>query len=182
MSHLSRRLHTMNAPAWTNTRIIGGAAVALALCGPMTVLALHVQHHLEERIQAADYIALGTVTEQRATLSRVGAIRLISTLVTLKVERCLKHPQDEAAPDELTIQLPGGRVGDLEMTVSEVPTFRDGERVLVFLKRVPAEACQLVGGPDGKLTVSTDPHSGVELVRDGFGQPLTAEECAALGL
>jgi hypothetical protein len=74
----------------------------------------------------------------------------IVTNVVLDVEETVAGPP---APRLLTIQVPGGRLGDLGCYVSEMPTFEVGERCVLFL--APGH-CPVLGGFQGKKAVVQD--------------------------
>lgn len=78
---------------------------------------------------------------------------LILTDVRLSVEQVVKGSADQK---EITVVVPGGQVGDVGQTVSAVPRFAEGERVLLFLERDEKGAFQVVGGLQGKKAIEGD--------------------------
>lgn len=166
-----------------STSIGIAAAFVLSIGFGSPAQALTLETALSERVEKAHYIAVGTVVERKAATTRVKKIPMIYTTVKLRVERCVKHPSGDSEPAELEIQVPGGEVGNLTMHVSETPSFREGERVVVLLKKpLKSRACQLVNGSFGKYTILKDPKTGKELVGDAYGKPLKAKEKAPLPL
>lgn len=158
-----------------------GLGLAVGVSHGPQVEAIMVRQTLAERAQEADYIARGTVVDQRSRLTRVKGIRLISTVVRLRVHQCLKALGDEP-PAELEIHVPGGAVGDLAMHVADSPQFRTREEVIVLLKHLRGSACQLVEGRLGKYSVVKGRLWGMETIRDAAGEPLSAEDRQSLGL
>jgi len=134
-----------------------------------------VRKSLPERVRAADYIVQGTVIGQTSRLTRVRGLRMIYTDVRVRVSRSVKALKGEAVPAELTIRVPGGQVGRLLMTVSDMPRFAPGEHVVVLLRR-RGSLCQLVQGSRGTYILNHASVSGAE------GQPLPAEDMASLGV
>lgn len=61
-----------------------------------------------------------------------------------------------------TIEIAGGRVGDVALTVPGAPSFRPGERVMLFLSDDPSLVIPVVAFERGKLAFRTDPTNGVE--------------------
>lgn len=87
----------------------------------------------------------------------------IFTQVTLQTEERLKG--DVGA--ETVITVPGGRVGNIIYEVSDMPTFVDGEQVLVFLWHHPSGKNLVTGALQGKMTVVEDKETGKKIVRGG---------------
>jgi hypothetical protein len=71
----------------------------------------------------------------------------IYTMVTILAENTLKGV---VPGNQLTLEVPGGTVGDLTEAVSDMPTFEAGEEVVLFLKGNPPV---VVGGYQGKCAV-----------------------------
>lgn len=58
----------------------------------------------------------------------------------------------------LTLQTPGGRVGDLAQVIQGTPSFQEGQEVLLFLERNRRSgALRTVGLAQGKFTLYRDP-------------------------
>lgn len=104
---------------------------------------------------------VGTVRALRAHWNP--AHTLILTTVTVDVEHVLKG----VAGDTLSFEVQGGKVGNLGLTVSGAPTFRVGQRVILFLDDTPDGT---VGGFQGRFFVSDG-----QVYREGFdSMPLAA--------
>jgi hypothetical protein len=92
---------------------------------------------------------LGTVTHQVSAWNATHTA--IYTDVTMDVEEAMKG----VVGPEVTFRIAGGEVGDIGMRTSTHPTFRIGERVIVFL-RTEGSTAQLFGLQQGKFTVHDD--------------------------
>ncbi|MGD8967869.1 MAG: matrixin family metalloprotease [Anaerolineae bacterium] len=110
--------------------------------------ALVLELSLEELTLGADRIATGTVS---ALESRWEPDGLIYTYVTIQPDQ---HLKGGATSDELTVKVPGGRVGTTALRVADAPRFAPGERVLVFLEAEDSSFYRSLGGFQGKQTIS----------------------------
>lgn len=84
----------------------------------------------------------------------------IWTVTTAKVVETLKGN----LPGEITVRLPGGRVGHLTTTVDGTPKFNPGDDAVVFLKRAPAGGFTVAGWVEGTFRISRDPRTGNQTV------------------
>jgi len=78
---------------------------------------------------------------------------------------------------EVTITVPGGRVGDIIYEVSEMPVFIEGDDVFTFLWRHPSGMNLVTGGLQGKLDIVSDKKSGKRLINKkqfGSSTPIRA--------
>jgi hypothetical protein len=102
---------------------------------------------LPQLSQGAETIVLGTVTDQISAWNDLHTA--IYTDVRVEVEEAIKG----AVGPEVTFRITGGEVGEIGMRTSTAPTFRKGERVVVFL-HTSGSTIQLFGQQQGKFTVS----------------------------
>jgi hypothetical protein len=94
--------------------------------------------------------------------------QLIQSIVTLRVDEVLKGQLDRP---EILIQVPGGKIGEIGLRVSDMPDFAAGERVLVFLGEISDRianqnspsisllsipAFQVLGAAQGKYRIEPD--------------------------
>jgi hypothetical protein len=100
---------------------------------------------LEQLTAKADSILAGNVTDVTCYQEGEGSIY---TLVTLSTEEVIKGE----SVGEVVIRVPGGEVGGLEMFATDTPTFRSGERAVVFLDKGD-DTFTVVGGSQGKFTI-----------------------------
>jgi hypothetical protein len=76
-------------------------------------------------------------------------------------------------PGIVTVELPGGVIGNLHARVEEVPRFQPGEEAYVFFWRQPGEAYRVLGWTQGTFRISFDKRSGLEKVtQDSAAAPL----------
>jgi hypothetical protein len=67
-------------------------------------------------------------------------------------------------PRLVTVRLLGGRVGHLHSHVDEVPVFRAGEEVYLFLWAREGEPYQVLGWSQGTFRITRNPQTGLEMV------------------
>jgi Matrixin len=65
-------------------------------------------------------------------------------------------------PGIVTVEMPGGVIGNLHARVEEVPRFRPGEEAYVILWRQPGQAYRVLGWTQGTFRISRDARSGLE--------------------
>lgn len=118
-----------------------GAGPAGALMESMTLVDLQGE---------ADAILVGRVGEIGSHWSADG--HSIETDATLSVERILQGDPATA----IVLTLPGGRVGELQVLVGGMPSFRAGERSLLFLRAAADGSYGIAGGYQGKFGISSD--------------------------
>ena len=80
----------------------------------------------------------------------------IWTISTVRVVEIMKGD----LPGEISLRLPGGRVGHLTSTVEGTPKFNPGDDAVVFLKRTPAGGFTVAGWVQGTFRISRDARSG----------------------
>jgi hypothetical protein len=135
--------------------------VSTYLAAPGFVQATTLQKLSFDRlIGEADLIIMGRVEELKTR--QVSDRRSMTTIVTVSIERQFKGPKVSS----VTIEQPGGSVGDIAQGVPGLPKFSSGEDVILFLKRQPGGAFNIVGGKEGKFTAKTQPGSKEEVVED----------------
>lgn len=84
----------------------------------------------------------------------------IWTITTVKVVETWKGD----LPQEISVRLPGGRVGHLTSTVEGTPKFNRGDDAVVFLKRSRAGGFTVAGWVQGTFRISHDARSGSQTV------------------
>jgi hypothetical protein len=67
-------------------------------------------------------------------------------------------------PPEIVVRVPGGKFQHLSSHVDEVPEFRPGEEVFLFLTGGPPRQFYIVGWTQGTFRIHADPRSGMEAV------------------
>ncbi len=120
---------------------------------------------LEELVAAADNIVVAAVVSTQSSWD--ADHRRIHSTIALDVEETWKG--DLPVHHRVTIVQPGGRVGDIEMTVIGMPHFTSGERSLLFLS--DADHVQVVGMAQGKRRLQWDPAARRWLAREPDQHP-----------
>ena len=67
-------------------------------------------------------------------------------------------------PAQVTVRLPGGRVGHLTAAVDGTPKFNPGDDAIVFLERSRAGGYSVIGWVEGTFRISRDPRTSRETV------------------
>jgi hypothetical protein len=111
-------------------------------------------------IGEADVIVKGQVEELKTR--QAPDRRSVTTVVSLSVVSQFKG----AKVSSITIEQPGGSIGELTQGVPGLPEFASGENVIVFLKRQRSGAHTVVGGKQGKFVAKTLPGSSQEIAED----------------
>ena len=84
----------------------------------------------------------------------------IWTVTTFDVVESMKG----ALPPQVTVRLPGGRVGHLTAAVDGTPKFNAGDEAVVFLERSRAGGFSVAGWVEGTFRITRDPRTGRETV------------------
>jgi hypothetical protein len=78
-----------------------------------------------------------------------------------------------ALPGIVTVRLLGGQAGHLHSHVDEVPAFRTGEEVYLFLWGSKSDSYQVLGWSQGTFRIARDAQSGLETVtQDSASAPI----------
>lgn len=65
---------------------------------------------------------------------------------------------------EVVVAVPGGRVDDILVEVSETPIFIEDEEVVAFICKSPKGRNLITGGYQGKMKIETDKKTGKKMV------------------
>ncbi|MBI5376569.1 MAG: thrombospondin type 3 repeat-containing protein [Candidatus Schekmanbacteria bacterium] len=142
-------------------------------------LAFAFEQNLEfdEIVRSADIIFAGTVSEMAC---RVGPKRnTIVTDVTFK-DIALVHKKKTVKKDisqEITLTFLGGRLGKIALTVSDMPSFKEGERYMVFSTFDGEHYVNpIVGGTQGLFQITEDKGTGEKYVLTASGRGFHLKE------
>jgi len=133
-------------------RLLGALAAALwvvpSAAGATSVLGVD----LDQLTRQSEVVVRGVVKSMESRWSADG--RRILTDVQIDVSETMKGP----AARTVTVQQPGGVVGDIGQRVDGLATFQPGEEVVVFLEKWGAQRFQVTAAAQGKFRVerSTD--------------------------
>lgn len=134
---------------WASLVALGAAAAPAAAS---VTLALD----LRELVERSDRVVVGSVLRQEA---RWDARRRIVTDVTVEVEQTMKGEPAR----EIVVRRLGGAIGELGMRVEGEPDFTDGQRAVLFARRLGSGALRPVGMGQGVLPIDVRP-DGIERV------------------
>lgn len=105
------------------------ASAAVTLLAPLTARATLMEAaSFDQKVEAADAIVVGTCVKTHSERDPNG--RGILTYSTFRVSKALKGQQ----VPELTIVTPGGQVGNIRQETIGVPTFREGQENVIFVR------------------------------------------------
>ena len=131
---------------------------ALAACG--CVVALHattlLRMDLEQLARAADAVVRVRCTES-ASYTEQGNVW---TRTEFTVIESLKG----APPSPITVRLPGGRLGQITVSIEAVPRFRPGEEGVLFLEELPTGDYTVTGWALGSFRIRRNDHTGEQTV------------------
>ena len=113
-------------------------------------------------------LSLGQLAAGSDAVARVRCARAESrwengsnwTVVTFDVVETMKGD----LPGEITVRLPGGRVGHLTATVDGTPKFKVRDEAVVFLERSRAGGFTVAGWVEGTFRIFRDSRTGSETV------------------
>jgi hypothetical protein len=111
-------------------------------------------------IREADVIVRGRVENLKSQQAVAG--RSIATVVAVSVEKQFKG----SPVSSITIEQPGGSMGDIAQGVPGSPQFSPDEDVFLFLKRKGRGTFEVIGGKQGKFTAKSEADSNNWIVED----------------
>ena len=156
-------------------RLLG--ALALVLCLPALATSV-LGVDLDQLTRQSELVVRGVVKSKESRWSGDG--RRILTDVQIEVKESLKG----APARTVTVQQPGGVVGDIGQRVDGLASFQMGEEVVVFLERWGAQRFQVTAAAQGKFRIERssdgtrvfavpDRSADAELL-DASGRPTTS--------
>ncbi|MCC6153205.1 MAG: hypothetical protein IT367_05570, partial [Candidatus Hydrogenedentes bacterium] len=138
--------------------VAAGCICMLALLAP-TANALMEPIELSEFLTRADDVVTGKVVEVESRW--VSNNTNIVTDIAIRVDESVKGTQNRDVVVHL--QYPTGRIGAVVRRSPDLPEFKVGEEVLVFLA-AQRDGYRVVGGTAGKLTIAPHPKTGEKYV------------------
>jgi len=119
----------------------------------------------DQLVDQAEAIFQGSVTDVRSQWAGEGSQKQIVSYVTFKVEDSLKGNTGAS----YTLRMYGGTVGEDSMGISDAPTFKVGDRDIVFVENNGSQAIPLVGIMYGRFHVKRN-QSGQDIVARNEGE------------
>ena len=123
----------------------------------------------ESLVSSSATIFVGEVMDVRAEWMTTPQGRAIKTYVTFRVEDVWKGSVGTVTQLEFL----GGTIGGTTMEVVGMPTFREGQRAVLYVSAEARTASPLVGFWHGRMRVEKDPF-GVDRVRTFDGRSLAS--------
>jgi hypothetical protein len=111
-----------------------------------------------ELVSASPVIVHGRVVDVRTAF--VDGRRAVETFVTLEAAEYLKGDLG----GHVTFRVPGGQLGRYRTVFVGAPEFREGDELVLFLKRAGASLPYVFGLSQGAFRVVTDARSGRRMV------------------
>jgi PKD repeat protein len=144
----------------TSRRVLGRCVIAVVAClpGPFLSAATYLPMSDADLARKAPVIVRASVVARDARLEWHNGEPLPFTFVTLQRLESLKG----AAPETLTLRLPGGLVGDIAWWIPGTPVFSPGEEVVLMLAAHP--------GHPGEFRLTELALSRFDLVFDDAGR------------
>lgn len=124
----------------------------------------------EELVTRADMIFVGDVIDVRPFMDSTAAGPVIWTRVTFVVRDALWGSTSTLE----ILEFEGGEIGDVGMRVAEMPTFKVGDRRLVFARR-DRSINPIVGFTQGLMRLTRDA-TGADVVETASGGALGSTE------
>src|SRR5688572_141454 len=114
----------------------------------------------DELVSRAEHIFLGRVVDSRARWDDRRRGPLIVTRVVLSVEAVYHGAQSSTT----AIDIVGGTIDDVMLSVSDTPTFELGDRDVLFVAGNQVRGNPIVGLTAGRFRVVRDEATGIESV------------------
>lgn len=136
----------------------------LALTGTRSTAQVY-EASIEELAQTSTSVVVGKAIDVRSFWNDDRTA--IMTEVKLQVDE--RVGGDSAS--ETIITIPGGRVGNSLYEVSDMPTFIEGEEVVVFLWQDPSGRNLVTGGAQGRIGITLDEKLGRRVLKTDITTP-----------
>jgi hypothetical protein len=145
-----------------------GSALAFTLAAVASATTV-IPPSFDELVNEAEVIFQGTVTNVRSQWIGEGVQRHIVSYVTFKVQDALKGDPGK----ETTLRMFGGTIDGQTMQASDAPTFKVGDRDVLFVEHNGTQFIPLVGIMHGRYRVKKD-ESGHDIILTNKGMPLNS--------
>jgi hypothetical protein len=149
-------------------RRIATTVIGVLLLTQTASLTTVVPLTFDQLVQQADAVFIGEVVDVRSSWNETRDGRSIVTQVTFDVTRVLKGTR--GLRTQLTFQ--GGRIGDVTQEVSGMPTFRIGDRDVLFVSPDRNAVSPIVGFWQGRFRIIRDAATGEAQVRSHDGSAI----------
>jgi hypothetical protein len=119
----------------------------------------------DELVEQAQLIFQGTVIDVKCQWAGEGSQRRIESFVTFSVEDPIKGEPGST----YTLRMLGGTIAGETMGVADAPTFKKGDRDVLFVENNGNQFIPLVGIMYGRYRVFRDKLAGRDIVTDNTG-------------
>lgn len=160
----------MLLPYYPGRRLIAATMLILAstVGSAMSVIA----PTFDQLVGSAKTVVRGVVTDIHSVAVTTPQGQGIRTLVTLHVERVLKGTADA----DVTLDFLGGQIGNRRLTVVGMPTFKIGDREIVFVGDNGRTICPLIAAGYGRYHVRHDIATNRDYVARDNNTPLASTD------
>jgi hypothetical protein len=149
--------------ALTALCVLGGSFRARAAVLPLS---------FEELTKRSKYIVTGEVVELRSYMAPFkGGGECMFTDVKIRIDSVLKG---KPAGAEVTVQILGGRIGDAWQVCLEAPRYKQGEKVLAFLREENGKLSN-TGWCQGKYPIVQEGQQGQPCARGKGNLPIAGD-------
>jgi hypothetical protein len=151
------------------------AALLTALAIPSVSWALEAKvMDIEEMTKNADYVLSGKITDMKAQWEKnpTTGKKSIYTHITVQTIDVIKG---KVKGNTYTFKVLGGVIpGErLAQGVAEMPQFKEGKEVFLFLHNNSSLYSPIIGFNQGKFNIEVDPGTGIRKMYSGTGSPVT---------
>ncbi len=149
-------------------------AVSLAVAASAVPVkaAVVIEPTLADMVAEAEQIVVARAISSRSYWKSTAEGQVIETAVTFQVAAVIKGNFSQ----ELTLRFLGGRVGDMEMKVSDQVEFRAGDRDLLFVNDAGNPVSPIVGFMYGRFRITNE-----DVVLNHEGQPFALDARGSSG-
>lgn len=154
---------------WSRACLLAFTVTVLEIASPVRA-AVVIVPDFDRLVARAELVAVTEVVDTRAVWRQTADGSFIVTLVDFEVLDVLKG----RASTRLTLEFLGGAIGGVALHVPGMPSFRTGDRDVLFVESVTRAAISpLVGFAHGRFRVARS-GDGLEHVTTYNGRPFTA--------
>ena len=158
----------------TNARLYTGLIFCCLMLGNLSINGQVIKKTVEEMTQDSKTILYGQCTQIESSWDENQ--ERIYTEISVQTAAYLKG----AKGSEITITVPGGRVGNIMYEVSDMPTFTEGEEFVAFLSEHSSGRNLVTGAIQGKLEIFQDANTGVRLIIRPVKEETSAKKAATI--
>lgn len=155
-------------------RLYSALFICMFLLGTTGLNGQVLQRSVEEMTHDSKTILYGTCTSIESLWDEKH--ERIHTEIQVKAEGYVKGAQGS----NLTITVPGGRVGNIMYEVSDMPSFTEGEEFVAFLSKHSSGRNLVTGAVQGKLKIYKNANTGKRQVNRPVKEQASAKKSAAI--